>query len=157
MKEIFRHLPGYILILMVSFNSQLGIGQAEEGLAGDASENDPSPIKEPASMSETFQGTVVEVIDVSMHVYLHIYTGEKLIWVTAPSFEGHPGDMIIVPPGVPVDNFYSKRLNRKFERMYFVGGIRQVDERSEGQQSQKLPKNPPPANPSKDEPMVHPP
>jgi hypothetical protein len=78
-------------------------------------------------MSEMFKGTVVEVIDAGRHIYVHIDTGEQLVWVAVPAFDGKPGDKVLVPPGVPVADFQSKNLNRKFKMIYFVGSIRRVD------------------------------
>jgi len=79
-------------------------------------------------MSEMFKGTVVEVIDAGRHIYVHIDTGEQRVWVAVPAFDGKPGDKVLVPPGIPVADFQSKNLNRKFEMIYFVGGLSRVDE-----------------------------
>jgi hypothetical protein len=82
----------------------------------------------PEGMSEMFKGTVVEVIDAGRHIYVHMDTGKQRVWVAVPAFDGKPGDKVLVPPGIPVANFQSKYLNRKLKMIYFVGGIRRVDE-----------------------------
>jgi hypothetical protein len=79
-------------------------------------------------MSEMFQGTVTEVIHAGRHIYVRVDTGKRQVWVAVPAFEGNPGDEVLVPPGVPVANFQSKQLNRKFEMIIFVGSIRRVGE-----------------------------
>jgi len=152
MNKFFYGLSGYMLILLlaISVGFTQEIKGVEEQSAEKASGNDQPASKEPESMSVMFKGTVVEVIKSSRHVYLHIDTGEMQIWVTAPTFDGKPGDTVFIPPGVPIDDFYSKKLNRRFERIYFVGDIRRIDVRSEGQQLQPLPNDPPHNNPKVD-------
>jgi hypothetical protein len=103
-------------------------GQAEEQPAQKTSGNNQTLSIKPEGMSEMFKGTVVEVVDAGRHIYVHVDTGEQRIWVAVPAFDGKPGDKVLVPPAVPVANFKSRNLNRTFKVMYFVGGIRQVDE-----------------------------
>jgi len=131
MKKKYGRLSRYMLILLV-LTISIGFwqltGQAEEQPAGKTSGSNQTPSIKPEGMSEMFQGTVVEVIDAGRHIYVHIDTGEKRVWVAVPAFDGKPGDKVLVPPGIPVANFHSKNLNRMFKIIYFVGGLRRVDE-----------------------------
>ena len=117
-----------LLVLTISIGFLPANGQAEEQSAGKTSGSNQTPSIKPEGMSEMFRGTVVEVIDAGRHIYVHIDTGEKRVWVAVPAFDGKPGDKVLVPPGIPVANFKSKNLNRIFKMIYFVGGIRRVDE-----------------------------
>jgi len=115
-----------LLVLTISIGFLAVTGQAEEQPTGKTSGSNQTPSIKPGGMSEMFNGTVVEVIDAGRHIYVHIDTGEKRVWVAVPAFDGKPGDKVLVPPGIPVANFHSKNLNRMFKMIYFVGGIRRV-------------------------------
>ena len=90
-------------------------------------------------MSNMFKGTVVDVINAGRYTYLQIDTGEKRVWVAAPTFDGKPGDKVLVPPGVPMADFHSKTLNRDFEMIFFVGGVRLADENAADQPTGTVP------------------
>ena len=131
MKKTYRRLTRYMLILLV-LTISIGFwqltGQAGERPAGKTTGSNETPSLKPEGMSEMFKGTVVEVIDAGRHIYVHIDTGEQRVWVAVPAFDGKSGDKVLVPPAIPVADFKSRNLNRTFEMMYFVGGIRRVDE-----------------------------
>ena len=130
MKKNYCRLSRYMLILMVltiSCGSQQITGQAEEQPAQKTLESNQTPSIKPEGMSEMFKGTVVEVVDAGRHIYVHIDTGEQRVWVAVPAFDGKLGDKVLVPPAVPVANFKSRNLNRTFKVMYFVGGLRRLD------------------------------
>jgi hypothetical protein len=117
-----------LLVLTISMGFWQATGRAEEQPAGKTSGSNQTPSLKPGGMSDTFKGTVVEVISAGRHIYVDIDTGVQRIWVAVPAFDGKPGDKVLVPPGIPVANFKSKNLNRSFKMIYFVGGIRRVDE-----------------------------
>ena len=134
MKEKYYPLSWYLLILLlltISIGFWQATGRAEGQTAGKSSGRHQTPSKTPKGMSDMFKGTVVDVIDAGRHIYVRIDTGEQRVWVAVPSFNGKPGDKVLVPPGVPVANFQSKKLNRKFKMMYFVGGIRLIDKNTQ--------------------------
>jgi len=99
---------------------------AEENLPGGVQ---PAPRESESGMAAQFKGTVIEVINAGRHVYLHIDTGEKRVWVAVPEFDGKTGDEVLVPPGVPVADFQSRTLHRRFDMLYFVGSVRRTGER----------------------------
>ena len=117
-----------LLVLTISIGFWQVTGQAEEKSAGKTSGSSQNSGSTPEGMSEMFKGTVVEVINAGRHIYVQIDTKKQRVWVAVPIFNGKPGDEVIVPPGVPVANFHSRNLNRKFKMIYFVGSIRQADE-----------------------------
>ena len=130
MKKYHCRLSWYVLLfpaLMIS----VALGQ-ETGPASDQPEkaaqgSHQSPSANPDGMSKMFEGTVVEVIDAGRHIYIRVNTGETLVWIAVTAFDGKPGDKVLVPPGVPVANLHSKKLNRVFKMIYFVGGVRLME------------------------------
>ena len=100
---------------------------AEEILPGDISESIPDRSVNHEEMSEPFNGTVLDMINAGRVLYIQIDNGKDIVWAAVPSFEGKKGDKVMVPPGVPVANFHSRRLDRKFEMVYFVGSIKRLD------------------------------
>jgi TOBE domain len=129
MKRKYRRLSWILLLLLVPAIAATfwqATGRAQEQPAAAASGKDQSPSKNSEGMSEMFQGTVTELIDAGRHIYVRIDTGKQQIWVAVPSFDGKPGDKVQVPPGVPVADFYSGKLNRKFKMIIFVGAIRRL-------------------------------
>jgi len=123
------HLPGAMLLLL-AFTVSVGCGQTA-GLTGEdspaAAGGGQSVPASPEEMSEMFRGRVTEIIEAGRYVYLQIDKGDGQVWVAAPSFDGKTGDMVLVPPGVPVADFQSKKLDRRFDMIFFVGGVRRVE------------------------------
>jgi hypothetical protein len=121
----------YLIILLVpalALAFRPAAGRAGEPPADAVSGEHAGPSRQPEGMSEMFQGTVAEVIHAGRHIYVRVNTGKRQVWVAVPAFEGSPGDQVLVPPGVMVANFQSKKLNRKFKMIIFVGSIRRVGE-----------------------------
>lgn len=121
----------YLIILLVSAVAlafRPAAGRAGEPPADAVSGEHDDHSRQSEGMSEMFQGTVVEVIHAGRHIYVRVDTGKRQVWVAVPAFEGKPGDAVIVPPGLQIANFQSKKLNRKFKMIIFVGSIRRVDE-----------------------------
>ncbi len=69
------------------------------------------------------QGTVVETMNSGGYTYVQVDTGESKIWAAAPLFTVKVGDEVSMPEGMPMADFYSKTLDRKFELLYMVNGI----------------------------------
>ena len=131
MKTKFSRLSWCLPIVLVPailLTCRAANNLAEEPPAGATAGAHESSPKNQEGMSETFQGTVAEVIHAGRHIYVRVDTGKRQVWVAVPAFEGSPGDEVVVPPGVPVANFQSRLLHRKFELIIFVGSIRRVGE-----------------------------
>jgi len=69
------------------------------------------------------QGTVVETMNSGGYTYVQVDTGEGKIWAAAPQFTVKVGDEVSMPEGMPMADFYSKTLDRKFELLYMVNTI----------------------------------
>lgn len=68
-------------------------------------------------------GTVVESMDAAGYTYVQVDTGSEKIWAAAPKFNVKVGDDVIVPQGMPMENYHSKTLDRTFDVVYFVDSV----------------------------------
>lgn len=75
-----------------------------------------------------FVGKVLETMDAGGYTYVHVDNGDEKIWAAAPQFEVKVGEKVTVPEGMPMKDYESKTLNRKFEVVYFVGAIGKGDQ-----------------------------
>lgn len=75
-------------------------------------------------------GKVTETMNAGPYTYVQVDDGTKKIWAAAPQFTVAVGDTVVVPEGAPMPNFYSKTLNRTFDLVYFVGGIKVIGGKS---------------------------
>lgn len=140
MKKKYDRLSKYgwvTVALTIGLFFILAVVSAEEPPALQTGIDDSPPSTQQEPMSKMFKGRVVEMINAGRYAYIKIDTGEKRVWVAVPAFDGKPGDTVLVPPGIPVADFQSKKLNRKFEMIYFVGSIRREGEGPATQPPQK--------------------
>lgn len=68
-------------------------------------------------------GKVIETIRAGNYTYVHVDTGKKKHWAAAPPITLKKGSMVSFVPNMPMRDFTSKTLNRKFDIVYFVGRI----------------------------------
>lgn len=68
-------------------------------------------------------GKVIETIRAGNYTYVHVDTGKEKHWAAAPPITLKNGSMVAFVPNMPMKNFESKTLNRKFDVVYFVGQI----------------------------------
>ncbi len=83
----------------------------------------PAVSESPAAKGIT-SGKVSETMNAVGYTYVRVDTGEKQLWFAAPGFKVAVGDEVTVPPGAEMRDHYSKTLDRSFDVIYFVGGIR---------------------------------
>lgn len=81
-----------------------------------------------APAAQMLQGTVVETMQASRYTYVRVEdsSGAKH-WVAAPVFKVKVGDEIMVPTGMQMKDFYSKTLDKKFDFVYFAGGVKKIE------------------------------
>jgi hypothetical protein len=70
-----------------------------------------------------FSGTVIETTNAASYTYMRLDTGKERIWAAAPQFPVKVGEKVSFSDGMPMKDFESKTLNRKFDVVYFVGRI----------------------------------
>lgn len=69
-------------------------------------------------------GVVAERIDAAGYTYLRLKTGDGEAWAAVPVTDVAVGAQVTISSPMPMQDFESKTLNRKFERIYFgtLGG-----------------------------------
>ncbi len=71
--------------------------------------------------SSTMQGKVLEVINVTGYTYAKVDTGSDKVWAAGPVTALKEGDQVGFSTAMPMPDFYSESLDRKFALLYFVG------------------------------------
>ncbi|MEH6471446.1 MAG: hypothetical protein V7752_09350 [Halopseudomonas sp.] len=73
------------------------------------------------------RGQVIEVIDSNSYTYIQVQVSDQQrLWLAAPRLVLVLGQYIDYPQGVVMRNFYSKKLQRTFDQVWFVSGVRLV-------------------------------
>lgn len=82
----------------------------------------PSP--NPSSGSITHKVVVQEVIQTSSYTYLRVKEDNNENWLAVPKMQAELGATYYHEDGMEMKNFHSKELNRDFELVFFIGGLR---------------------------------
>lgn len=69
---------------------------------------------------ETVKGTVTEIVDVPGYTYVQVKTDDGSVWVASPSVQVAEGDTVAFSTSMPMQDFYSKTMDREFSVLYFV-------------------------------------
>ncbi len=77
----------------------------------------------PAAKAAGITGSVVETMNSAGYTYVQVDDGQQKVWAAAPEFSVAVGDNVIVPDGMPMNNYHSKSLDRNFDVVYFVDSI----------------------------------
>lgn len=91
----------------------------------------PAPMTPPPASQPSvkyFTGKVLETMNAGGYTYVHVDNGTEKIWAAAPQFEAKVGEKVTVPEGMPMKDYESKTLNRKFDVVFFVGAIGKGDQ-----------------------------
>ena len=72
------------------------------------------------------EGKVVETADAGGYTYLCLENGGKKTWVAVPTMKVKLGEELKLMPGVEMNDFPSKALNRTFDKIIFSGGPEQA-------------------------------
>lgn len=68
-------------------------------------------------------GKVVETMNSGGYTYVSLENSGKKTWVAMPETKVKVGQNVTCQPGMPMQNFTSKTLNRTFDSIIFSGGI----------------------------------
>jgi len=77
----------------------------------------------PHAYESSLSGVIVETMDASRYTYLLLDTGPMKVWVAANPTAVKTGDRVEVAGVLPMENFYSRTLDRTFDRIYFASMI----------------------------------
>lgn len=71
-----------------------------------------------------FTGTVAETMNAGGYTYVRLQApGKDDVWVAAPEFDARVGQRLSVALEMPMRNFESQSLKRKFDLVYFVQSV----------------------------------
>ncbi len=82
-----------------------------------------SPVAAAPAAEAGQSGTVVETMNSAGYTYVQVDTGAEKIWAAAPEFKVSVGDDVVVPQGMPMQEYHSQTLDRTFPVLYFVPRI----------------------------------
>ena len=68
-------------------------------------------------------GKVIETMDAAGYTYVQVDTGTETFWAAAPQFAVKVDDDVVIPEGMPMPDYHSKTLDRKFDMVYFVPAV----------------------------------
>ena len=78
----------------------------------------------PAALDgQPIKGKVLETMDSSGYTYLRIEAAQGNIWVAIPQSKVEMGQEVVTAPGMTMNDFPSKTLNRTFDRIIFSSGL----------------------------------
>ncbi len=66
---------------------------------------------------------VEEVIQTTSYTYLHVKENDTLKWLALPTINAKPGETYYYTGAMPMKEFESKELHRKFDEVLFLGGV----------------------------------
>ena len=79
------------------------------------------------SMSGSLAGRVVETMDAGGYTYVNLESEGERVWVAIPVTKVSVGEELEAQPGMRMDSFTSKSLNRTFDVIYFSSGADKTD------------------------------
>ena len=74
----------------------------------------------PAGAVPILSGTVLEVLEAGPYTYLKVKTNEGEVWSAVQKAPVKKGENVTLVPDTVMENFESKTLNRKFDRVVFA-------------------------------------
>lgn len=117
------------LILITVSLAALSLTACSQDKPASSTAQAPQPTA-PAAMSAPAaaqmggtSGTVVETMNAAGYTYVQVDSGTEKIWAAAPAFAVSVGDSVVVPEGMPMNNYHSKTLDRDFPVVYFVDSV----------------------------------
>ena len=72
------------------------------------------------NLPRTIGGVITNIINVTGYTYVEVDTGDGYAWAAVPSTSVNIGDKVSFSSATPMEDFYSKTLNRDFAVIYFV-------------------------------------
>jgi len=89
-------------------------------VTGSALAEKEEKTEQPKPVSGKIYGKVTQTMDAAGYTYAEVDTGNKKVWAAARKTVLNKGDMIAFSTVMPMNNYFSKSLNRKFPVVYFV-------------------------------------
>lgn len=75
-------------------------------------------------MGADHKGKVVSTMDAAGYTYIEVEEKGQKLWVAVMQVKVKAGDEVEFPDSPPMENFYSKTLNRTFDKVIFSPALR---------------------------------
>jgi len=72
------------------------------------------------NLPSTIDGKITNIIDVPSYTYVEVEIGNDKAWAAVPTTSVSIGDEVSFSAATPMENFYSRTLDREFAVIYFV-------------------------------------
>ena len=116
--------PVVVAVCAVVFIGISGCDSTKKEAVAPAPTPAVSPQAQPGGdMGQALSGKVVETMDAAGYTYVSLEQNGKRTWVALPQSKVKVGQQVTCQPGMVMENFKSKTLNRTFDRIIFSGGI----------------------------------
>lgn len=116
-----------ILLVLLSFSCREEADKPADPQAQSDSQvrpQQPMQSHPPIGASTAMQtGVVQEVIQATSYTYLKVKENDREFWIAVGKQEMKTGETISFAPGIEMDNFESKDLQRTFDTLYLVDSI----------------------------------
>lgn len=96
---------------------------AQTGLAAEKSPVQTAPKTQEQSETAGISGKVVQTMNSGGYTYVEVEDKGQKTWVAIGQTTVKKGDTVTFKPGAVMENFESKTLKRKFERIVFSAGL----------------------------------
>jgi len=113
----FKNSPKKIIIMKVQFFLILSVLFVSCNHTG----NKPIPVDSAIAGEKKFQ--VEEVIQTSSYTYFKASENSRERWVAVSKIDAGAGEVFYYDKALEMNDFYSKELDRTFERIYFINQI----------------------------------
>jgi len=108
-----------IITVLLLATSIIASGQENKSTDG-ASVNPHANIKMAVANPAVLSGVLSETLDAGGYTYIKIMLDNQPLWAAGPVTPVNIGDRISFSSDMPMNNFYSKTLQRNFKILYFV-------------------------------------
>lgn len=98
-------------------------GHEQPAKAASPQQKDHGMNAQPAPGMTAISGKVVESLDSGGYTYVLLENEGKKAWAAMPATPVKVGQQLTLQPGMKMDKFTSKSLNRTFDSVIFSGGI----------------------------------
>ena len=118
-KNITSGIAICLFLSLAAFSNASQETKTEKG-----TDNKPAAASAPSATADSsLSGKVLETMDAGGYTYIKLDTSAQQIWVAIPQTAVKVGDEITCSPGMAMQNFSSKSLNRTFETIVFSSGV----------------------------------
>jgi hypothetical protein len=83
----------------------------------------PAPAQPQYDMATPIQGEVLETIDTETYTYIRLKTANGEVWAATMKMKIPKGTQLVIHDAMLMTDFYSKGLQRNFERIYFGSAV----------------------------------